>query len=129
MERFKIDDAVGAVSVHGVVGVWSLLALGIFASGYPSNVGGPDTSIVGQLGGIAVFAALGFIPGYAFAWVLKKAKLLRSPAEVEILGLDLSEIPAAPYPEGIPATAVAPRFVAVNGGGSTPVGSYNAPEA
>jgi ammonium transporter, Amt family len=129
VERLKIDDAVGAVSVHGVVGVWSLLALGIFASGYPSNVGGPDTSILGQLGGIAVFAALGFIPGYACAWVLKKAKLLRSPAEVEILGLDLSEIPAAPYPEGIPATAVAPRFVAVNGGGSTPVGSYNAPEA
>jgi ammonia channel protein AmtB len=130
VERLGIDDAVGAVSVHGVVGVWSLLACGIFASGYPSNVGGPDISLLGQLGSIGVFAAVGFIPGYAFAWLLKVAGILRSPAEVEILGLDLSEIPAAPYPEGIPATAVAPHFVAVNGGaGTPPVGSYNAPEA
>jgi ammonia channel protein AmtB len=128
-ERRGIDDAVGAVSVHGAVGIWSLLACGIFASGYPSNVGGPDISLLGQLGSIVVFAALGFIPGFVLAWALKKAKLLRSPAEVEILGLDLSEIPAAPYPEGIPATAVSPRFVAMNGGGTTPVGTYNAPEA
>ena len=44
VEKFGIDDAVGAVSVRGVVGVWSLLACGIFASGYPSAVGGPDIS-------------------------------------------------------------------------------------
>ena len=48
---------------------------------------------------------------------------------VQVDGLDLSEIPAAPYPEGIPATAVAPRFVSLNGGGTTPVGTYNAPQA
>jgi ammonia channel protein AmtB len=129
LERFRIDDPVGAVAVHGMVGVWSLLACGIFASGYPSAVGGPDISLLGQLGSIGVFAALGFIPGYLCAGALKLAGLLRSPREVELLGLDLSEIPAAPYPEGIPATAVAPRFVHLPGGGAAPAGTYNAPEA
>ncbi|MEA2180428.1 MAG: ammonium transporter, Amt family [Solirubrobacteraceae bacterium] len=129
LERFRIDDAVGAVAVHGMVGIWSLLACGIFLAGTPSAVGGPDISILGQLASIGVFAALGFIPGYLLAGALKMAGLLRSPPEVEMLGLDLSEIPAAPYPEGIPATAMAPRFVPLNGGGTTPVGTYNAPEA
>ncbi len=129
LERMKIDDAVGAVVVHGFVGVWSLLACGIFLAGTPSAVGGPAISILGQVGSIAVFAALGFIPGYLCAGALKLAGVLRSPPEVEILGLDLSEIPAAPYPEGIPATALAPRFVPVNGAGAPPVGTYNAPEA
>jgi hypothetical protein len=46
-----------------------------------------------------------------------------------MLGLDLSEIPAAPYPEGIPVTAVSPRFPLLNGGGTAPAGTYNAPEA
>ena len=113
--RFRIDDPVGAVAVHGMVGVWSLLACGIFLAGTPSAVGGPDISILGQVASIGVFAALGFIPGYLCAGALKLAGLLRSPPEVEILGLDLSEIPAAPYPEGIPATALAPRFVPVSG--------------
>jgi ammonium transporter, Amt family len=63
------------------------------------------------------------------AGALKVTGLLRSPPEVEMLGLDLSEIPAAPYPEGIPATAVSPRFVPLNGGGAAPIGTYNAPEA
>ncbi len=129
LERLRIDDAVGAVIVHGFVGIWSLLACGIFLAGTPSAVGGPAISILGQAGSIAVFAALGFIPGYLCAGALKLAGVLRSPPEVEILGLDLSEIPAAPYPEGIPATALAPRFVPVNGAGAPPVGTYNAPEA
>ena len=129
LERFRIDDAVGAVAVHGMVGIWSLLACGIFLAGYPSAVGGPDISLLGQLGSIAVFAALGFVPGYLCAGALKVTGLLRSPPEVEMLGLDLSEIPAAPYPEGIPATAVSPRFAPLNGGGAAPIGTYNAPEA
>ena len=77
-----------------------------------------------------MFAALGFIPGYAVAWALKATGLLRSPPEVELLGLDLSELPAAPYPEGIPPTAVSPRFVPVNGSAAAaPAGSYSKPEA
>lgn len=103
IERFGIDDAVGAVPVHGMCGAWSLLAAGIFASGYP-NGDFADVSFLGQLVGMLTFLALGFIPGYLVSLVLKKLRLLRIPEAVELAGLDLSEIPAAPYPEGIPAT-------------------------
>jgi ammonium transporter, Amt family len=96
--------------VHGVVGFWSLIAMGVFASGYP-NVVGPDVSIGGQALGAVVFLALGFVPGWLVSKALGVAGLLRVPRAVEIAGLDLSEIPASAYPEGIPPTAE-PRVAA-----------------
>lgn len=111
IERFGIDDAVGAVSVHGVCGAWSLLACGIFAWGYP-NVVGPETTLYGQAVCMVAFAALGFIPGYVVAWGLKKGGILRVPASAEIIGLDIAESPSMPYPEGIPST------LGRNGGGA-----------
>ncbi len=108
LEKRGIDDAVGAVSVHGAVGVWSLIAVGLFASGYP-NVVGPDVSLLGQLGGVATFAALGFIPGWVVSFAMAKAGMLRISAEAEAMGMDLSELPATPYPEGIPPT-IGPRI-------------------
>jgi ammonium transporter, Amt family len=103
VERAKIDDAVGAVAVHGAVGFWSLIAMGIFASGYP-NVVGPDTSLGGQALGAVLFLALGFVPGWVVSKALALAGLLRVPPAVEVAGLDLSEIPASAYPEGVPPT-------------------------
>ena len=51
-----------------------------------------------------VFVLLGFIPGYALSYVLKKAGLLRCSEESEIAGLDLAEVPARAYPKSrIPA--------------------------
>ncbi len=106
IEKRGIDDAVGAVSVHGICGVWSLLAMGIFASGYPNIDGMPDTSFVGQFVGMLVCVALGFGFGYLSSKLLSVFGLLRTPPEVEVLGLDLSEIPATPYPEGVPVTVM-----------------------
>ncbi|MCI3921004.1 hypothetical protein MO973_12240 [Paenibacillus sp. TRM 82003] len=103
LERFRIDDPVGAIAVHGFVGVWGVVAVGLFASGYP-NVAGPSISLGGQLIGALVMAALGFIPGYGVSWLLKKANALRIPPEIEMLGLDIVEMPASAYPEGIPPT-------------------------
>ncbi len=100
IERFGIDDVVGAVTVHGGCGALSLILSGIFLNGYPNMPGLPDVTLGGQLIGLVVFVALGFIPGFAISWGLKKAKMLRIPAEVELAGLDLSEVPALPYPEG-----------------------------
>lgn len=99
IERFGIDDVVGAVTVHGGAGVWSLVASGIFLWGYP-NVDAPDITLWGQLAGMLTFVALGFIPGYLCSWVLKKANMLRIPDVVELGGLDLHEVPADAYPEG-----------------------------
>jgi ammonia channel protein AmtB len=104
IERRGIDDPVGAVSVHGVCGAWSLIACGLFASGYP-NVGGmPDTSLVGQVVGLAVCVALGFGFGWVASKLLDVFGMLRTPPSVELLGMDLAEIPATPYPEGVPVT-------------------------
>jgi Amt family ammonium transporter len=118
IERFGIDDVVGAVTVHGGCALYGLLVSGFVLWGYP-NVGDlPDVNPLGQIGGTLVIAVLGFVPGYGLSWVLKKANLLRIPAEVELAGLDLSEVPATPYPEGIPATG--PNSTAIlNGSNGT----------
>jgi ammonia channel protein AmtB len=90
LERRGVDDAVGAVAVHGGAGIWSMLALGLLASGYPQAT--HATSLPAQLLGIAVMAAVGFAPGYALSRLLKEAELLRVSAEDERLGLDLAEL-------------------------------------
>ena len=62
--KLKIDDAVGAVAVHGVCGFWSPLAVGLFAAGYPTGLNNIDSSLTGQLYGMMVFLPLGFLGGY-----------------------------------------------------------------
>jgi ammonia channel protein AmtB len=106
LEKFRIDDVVGAVAVHGGIGLYSVIVAGIFLWGYPNTDGNPSISLWGQLVGAATFVALGFIPTYLVSLLLKKAGLLRIPAAVEEQGLDLTEVPATPYPEGIPVTAM-----------------------
>ncbi|MSO47951.1 MAG: ammonium transporter [Thermoleophilia bacterium] len=97
--KLRIDDAVGAVAVHGVAGFLGLLWVGIFAAGYPTGVNNIPSSLEGQLIGILAFFPLAFLPGYIIAWVLKKMNLLRVPVEVEIAGLDKAEFGQDFYPE------------------------------
>ncbi|MFO7787573.1 MAG: ammonium transporter [Halospina sp.] len=106
LEKAGIDDAVGAIPVHGFAGVWSLIASGIFLHGYP-NVGDlPDVTFIGQLIGAAVMMALGFVPGYGLSLAMKSLGVLRVPEEVEKIGLDAVEVPSVAYPESsIPARA------------------------
>lgn len=108
LEKMGIDDAVGAVTVHGTLGLWGLLAVGIFASGYPA-LGGPASETVyisffGQLVGAVVMALLGFIPGYVGSLILKSVGLLRVGEAAELKGLDPTKVPNIAYPEGINAT-------------------------
>jgi Amt family ammonium transporter len=90
LERMGLDDAVGAIAVHGGCGMWSMLAMGIFAAGYPQNAN--FTSLGAQLLGMGVMAALGFVPGYALSLLLKAGDLLRVSREDELLGLDVAEL-------------------------------------
>ncbi|MEO1538220.1 MAG: ammonium transporter [Pseudomonadota bacterium] len=110
LEKLKIDDAVGAVTVHGTLGIWGVLACGIFASGYPALQGAegevPTISFIGQLIGAVSMFLLGFVPGYVVSLLLKMVGLLRVSEEAEIAGLDLTKVPAQAYPEGINASAV-----------------------
>jgi ammonia channel protein AmtB len=97
--RLRVDDAVGAVAVHGYCGFLGVLLVGIFAGGFPTGVNNIPSSFGGQLVGMLAFFPLAFIPGFILAWLLKKANLLRVPPEVELEGLDLAEFQQDFFPE------------------------------
>jgi ammonium transporter, Amt family len=89
--KMRVDDVVGAIAVHGVAGFLGVLWVGLFAAGYPTGLNNVDSSLWGQLMGMATFLPLAFLTGWVASWVLKKLNLLRVPAEVELEGLDVGE--------------------------------------
>jgi len=96
----RLDDAVGAVAVHGWGGFFGVMVVGLFATGY-ANVGdAPPVNFMGQLIGALVCFGLGFAPGFIVSYCLKVVRLLRVPDEAQIVGLDLAEVPLKAYPEG-----------------------------
>ncbi|HCH22679.1 MAG TPA: ammonium transporter [Oceanospirillaceae bacterium] len=91
--RFKLDDAVGAVAVHGYAGFVGLVICGFVLWGHPSSpyAGFAEITPWGQLAGaIIMFGVLGFLPGWVVAKILNSFGMLRIPKEVELLGLDFS---------------------------------------
>ena len=89
--KFKIDDAVGAVAVHGYAGVVGLVVAGFVLWGHPSSPYDGYASInpLGQIAGaIIMFGVLGFLPGFVASKILNSFGLLRIPKEIELLGLD-----------------------------------------
>ena len=90
-QKFKLDDAVGAVAIHGYCGFIGLVAAGFILWGYPSSTNESYASInpIGQtLGALLIFFGLGFIPCYLFAGLFRRLGLLRIPMEIELAGLD-----------------------------------------
>ncbi len=80
--KLKIDDPVGALSVHLVCGIWGTLAVGIFS---------PDHSLLTQMAGVASYAAVAFPAAFLIFSVLKATMGIRVPAEEELKGLDIGE--------------------------------------
>jgi ammonia channel protein AmtB len=103
-KKMRVDDAVGAVAVHGFMGFLGMFWVGVFAAGYPTGVNNVDSSIWGQLIGMATFLPLGFLSGYVASWIMKKLNILRVPPEVELMGLDVAEYEPNLY---LPEVAVA----------------------
>ena len=92
--KFKIDDAVGAVAVHGYAGFIGVVICGFVLWGYPSSPfdGYATINPLGQfIGAIIMFFVLGFVPGWIAAKTLSGLGMLRIPKEVEIAGLDMTE--------------------------------------
>jgi Amt family ammonium transporter len=90
MDKVKIDDPVGAISVHGVVGLWGLLAVPLTNS---------DASFGGQLIGAATIFVWVFVASFITWLVLKMVMGLRVSEEEEYEGVDLSECGMEAYPE------------------------------
>lgn len=89
--KFKIDDAVGAVAVHGYSGFFGVVIAGFLLWGAPSSPyeGFATINPLGQfLGAIIMFFVLGFIPASVVAKIQLAMGVLRIPREVEIQGLD-----------------------------------------
>jgi len=87
-KKMRVDDVVGAIAVHGIAGFLGVLWVGIFAAGYPTGLNNVESSIGGQLMGMAAFLPLGFLSGWVASWLLKRLNLLRVPPEVELEGID-----------------------------------------
>ena len=90
----KIDDPVGAISVHGVTGLWGLLAVGIFANGNNGVEGlvvGEGKQIISQLISMGVVLAWGLVTGFALFMLLKVTMGVRATEVEELEGLDISE--------------------------------------
>jgi Amt family ammonium transporter len=114
----KIDDPVGAVSVHGVNGLWGMIAVGLFADGtYGAGFNGVQGAVTGlfygggagqlmaQLIACVVVAAWAFGTHYIFFTIQKRTTGLRSSEADEIAGLDATEMGVLAYPDFTGSTA------------------------
>lgn len=90
LDRMKIDDPVGAISVHGVVGIWGLFAV-LLSNG--------DATFGGQILGIISIFAFTFIASLVVWTILKVLMGIRVTEEEEYLGLDVVDCGVEAYPE------------------------------
>ncbi|MDH5444799.1 MAG: ammonium transporter [Gammaproteobacteria bacterium] len=90
MDKMKIDDPVGAISVHGVVGMWGLMAVPLTNDG---------ASFAAQFLGLVVIFAWVFIASFITWYVIKMIMGVRVSEEEEYTGLDLTECGMEAYPE------------------------------
>ncbi len=110
----KVDDPVGAISVHGTNGLWGVISVGLFADG-TSNYGGSwngvsgsvtglfygggASQLIAQLIGVATLVGLVFSLSFIFGLIIDWGVGLRTPAKTELEGLDIPEMGALGYPE------------------------------
>lgn len=109
-DKIGIDDPVGAVSVHGINGVWGLLSVGLFADGtyglYTTDApriiglfyGGGLGQLAAQAIGAVACVAWAFLLGYATFKIMDKVMGIRVSPQEELQGLDISEHGTRAYP-------------------------------
>ena len=92
-DKLKLDDPVGALSVHLLNGIWGTLAVGIFASN------GVDITLLGQVKGILVIGVFVFTSSFIVLYLINKLMPLRAHNDEELQGLDVEECGLEAYPE------------------------------
>ena len=109
--RAKIDDPVGAISVHGICGLWGVISLGLFADGtYGAGWNGVDGTVKGLFYGdgsqlwaqlIGAVTIVLWAGGVGWIWfkIQDAIQGIRSKPEDELLGLDLPEMGVYAYPD------------------------------
>lgn len=88
-DKLKLDDPVGALSVHLVNGIWGTLAVGIFGA----------ASLIAQIKGIVIVGVFTFVVSFVIWYILKMTMGLRVSEETEYEGEDLEEVGIEAYPE------------------------------
>jgi ammonium transporter, Amt family len=118
-DKIKIDDPVGATSVHLVCGIWGTVAVGIFSTN-------PDHSIVTQLIGVGIYGAFTVVASLILFGVTKALMGLRVDAEEEVEGLDVGEHGMHAYDfiggarHGAPSEATKAAYSATEAGEAVP---------
>ena len=101
-KKLKIDDAIGAASVHGVAGVWGTLVIGLWGVDGDTGIGLFNGGGAAQLGaqaiGVLAYAVWAITLSFIVLGILKATIGLRVSKEVEIEGLDISEHGSIAYP-------------------------------
>ena len=124
----RVDDCVGAISVHGTCGLWGVISVGLFADG-TSNYGGSWNGVNGSVTGlfygdasqlVAQFIGVGTLVGFVFTlsyvagWIIDGIIGHRVSASDELAGLDIPEMGALCYPDFVlkPEREIVPAMAA-----------------
>lgn len=96
-DKIRIDDPVGAISVHGVCGIWGTLAVGIFGK---EELAGEKISFMAQLIGTVSISVFAFVASFILFFILKVTLGVRVDAQEEEEGLDVAEHGSPAYSDG-----------------------------
>ena len=101
-KKLKIDDAIGAASVHGIVGFWGTIVIGLWGVDGDTKIGlfngGVTDQLIAQLTGGLAYAVWAVVLSFIVFGILKKTVGLRVTEEEEVAGLDISEHGSIAYP-------------------------------
>ena len=89
LDKFKIDDVVGAIPVHLIAGIWGTIAVAFSGS----------ATIGAQITGILAYGVFTFVVSLVVWFILKAVMGIRVSEEAEIQGLDTSELGMEAYPD------------------------------
>lgn len=89
-DKLKLDDPVGALSVHLVNGIWGTLAVGIFTD---------KVSFLDQLKGVVLIGVFAFVSSFIVIYLINMFVKFRAEDDVQVEGLDVNEVGVEAYPE------------------------------